>query len=152
MFSVPCRDRFGLTLVQVLVLLSVLAILAALVLTSLPNGHREMRRHIHCTNGLRQLSKLIFVYTTAYEGYLPAFWHERWVGELGLVGRAWANRPHDPWRDASGNYPPAVHNNVSSPRPRSGVPVRSGAPFLVCKRNSKTNGARASKPKRIASS
>ncbi len=85
MRSICTRARCGFTLIELLTVISIIAILAALIMVAVVSA-QESGRIAHCKNNLSQLNKLIYMYSTTYGGYLPAFWHERWVGELGLVG------------------------------------------------------------------
>ena len=125
------RSSRGFTLIELLTVMAIIAILAALIMTAVMSA-QEAGRTAHCKNNLAQCNKLIYMYTNNYGGYLPSFWHGRWVGELSLVGRDWGNLPDDV-KKVSGQYLPIVYNNVSSPNPYGGFPVRSGAAFLVCK-------------------
>ena len=123
-------SRRGFTLIELLTVIAIIAILAALIMTAVMSA-QEAGRTAHCKNNMAQCNKLIYMYTTTYGGYLPSFWHGRWVGELALVGRDWGHLPHDVLQ-SGGQYLPIVYNNVS-PNPYGGFPIRSGAPFLVCK-------------------
>ena len=79
------------------------------------------------------------MYTSTYGGYLPHFWHERWIGELGLVGKAWGNMPDDlnPLIDVCWNIKSPM-SNLLTPFPTAENPryerpmVRTGAPFILC--------------------
>lgn len=127
------RFRRGFTRAELLALLGVGVVVAGLVATAaLAAGRRRLL--VDCRSNLQQLHKLVLLYSTAYGGYLPAFWHERWVGELQLAGGAWppGNKPHD-WHP---KVPKVWDNPV--PNPIGGFPVRSGAPFLVCPNDKST--------------
>jgi len=78
----------GFTLVELLTVGAIIIILATLVTTAIFSTN-EAARGARCRGNLSQIHKLIMNYTTQYGGYLPAFWHERWVGELGLAGGMW---------------------------------------------------------------
>ena len=78
----------GFTLVELLTVGAIIIILATLVTTAVFSTS-EAARGAKCRSNLSQLHKLMMNYTTKYGGYLPAFWHERWVGELGLAGGMW---------------------------------------------------------------
>ncbi|NQT50788.1 prepilin-type N-terminal cleavage/methylation domain-containing protein [bacterium] len=143
------RAARGFTLIELLTVVAVVLILAALIMTSVFSA-QEAGRVTVCRNNLKQLHKLVLLYTTTYGGYLPSFWHERWVGEMALAGGQWppGNKPHDkPFkarlRDPDTNVEyiepayvmPQVWNNVSSPNPlvyTGQMPNRSGAPVILC--------------------
>lgn len=139
------RGRQGFTLIELLTVVAVILILVGLIMTAVYSA-QEAGRITSCRNNLGQLHKLILQYTTTYGNYLPAFWHERWVGELGLAGGNWppGNKPHDgefraKIKNESGDTVtvddyevPQVWNNLSSPNPVGGVVDRSGAPILTC--------------------
>ena len=139
MRSIRTAGRRGFTLIELLTVISIIAILAALIMVAVISA-QESGRIAHCKNNLTQLSKLIYMYTNTYGGYLPAFWHERWVGELGLVGRKWGNSPDDVYDGSEGgDFPmPTVWCNYSPshkwlPGGTDRMPIRTGAPVLVCK-------------------
>lgn len=68
------RCRF--TLVELLVVVTILAILAALLLPALANARRTVRTST-CTNNLRQISLMHTLYADIYNGYLcPAYTNE----------------------------------------------------------------------------
>ena len=119
------RCRAAVTLAEVFALAVALALLCSLLATAVMAAEKKKQGN-RCQNNLRQLHRLTFQYTVTYGGYLPAFWHERWVGEMGLVGKAWGRLPHD-----LDPRVPTVWNNPS-PNPIGGFPVRSGCPILVC--------------------
>jgi len=78
----------GFTLVELLTVGAIIIILATLVTTAIFSTN-EAARAANCRSNLSQIHKLMMNYTSQYGGYLPAFWHERWVGELGLAGGMW---------------------------------------------------------------
>ncbi len=132
-------SRRGFTLIELLTVMAIIAILAALIMVAVISA-QESGRIAHCKNNLTQLNKLIYLYTSSYGGYLPAFWHERWVGELGLVGRKWGSMPDDIYDGhESGDHPmPTVWCNYSPtkkwlPGNTNRFPIRTGAPVLLCK-------------------
>ncbi len=139
-----CHVRCGFTLIELLTVIAIIAILAALIMVAVISA-QESGRCAHCKNNLKQLSKLIYMYTTNYGGYLPSFWHERWVGELRLAGPDWGNLPDDQYGRPGGkpleggDHPtPTVWSNQSPthkwlPGRSNRFPIRSGAQVLVCK-------------------
>jgi prepilin-type processing-associated H-X9-DG protein len=102
-------------------------IIAAFAMTALVNDG-PAGEMVHCTLNLTQLNKLIYLYTSAHDGYLPAFWHERWIGELGLTGPSWEHRL-PPATDERGLYPATVRNDPFSD---GGLGIRPAASFLQC--------------------
>ena len=77
------RPRFNV--VEVLTILALVIVLAWLVLTarfsvSTSTGVAD------CRANLSQLHKQVLLYSTTYGDYLPSFWHERWVREMGFAG------------------------------------------------------------------
>jgi type II secretory pathway pseudopilin PulG len=92
--------RRGFTLIELLTVAGIAIVLATLVVTAI-FAAQESGRNANCRSNLSQIHKLMMVYTQTYGNFLPAFWHERWAGELGLFGGAWRsdtgrlkNRPH----------------------------------------------------------
>lgn len=137
-------SRRGFTLIELLTVVAIIAILVGLISIAVVSA-QEHGHATHCRNNLNQLGKLIYNYTATYGGYLPAFWHERWVGELGLVGRRWGNLEDDTYGWPGGKKlekndrpMPTVWNNFSPtkrylPGNKDRFPIRSGAPLLLCK-------------------
>jgi len=117
-----CPRRSGITRTDLLAMAAVLVALSTLVWAAAASS----RGAPTCKNNLLTLSKMVYLYAANYGGYLPAFWHERWVGEMDLVGKDWGKLPHD--RDA--RVPTVWDNPV--PNPIGGFPVRTGARHLVC--------------------
>jgi prepilin-type processing-associated H-X9-DG protein len=103
---------------------------------------QESGRLANCKSNLKQLYALFLQYTSTYGGFLPALYHERWIGEMELVGRRWGDL-HDDLRDDpafGGLRIPAVWNNntpmenwTALPRDSHPMLIRSGAPVLICK-------------------
>ncbi|MFW6108642.1 MAG: type II secretion system protein [bacterium] len=137
-------SRRGFTLIELLTVVAIIAILVGLISVAVVSA-QEHGNATYCRNNLKELGTLIYDYTATYGGYLPAFWHERWVGELGLVGDKWGNLPDDLYGRhpdhpvERGDHPmTTVWNNFSPtkkwlPGNQDRFPVRSGAPLLVCK-------------------
>jgi len=136
--------RAGFTLIELLTVVGIIVILAALTMVAVISA-MESGRVANCTSNLSQLHRVILEYTDTYGGYLPAFWHERWVGEVGLVGRRWGNLPDDLYGH-SPQYPlesgdramPTVWGNFSPsrrylPGGEDRACIRSGSDVLICK-------------------
>jgi len=130
MRAIRRHGRGGFTLIELLTVIAIIAILAALVMTAVISA-QESGKVANCKNNLLQLNKLIYMYSTTYGSYLPAFWHERWVGELDLVGRTWGTLADD-----VNPKVPTVWNNFSPASKwlgHAGFPIRTGSSSLVCK-------------------
>ena len=82
------RTGRGFTLVELLTVAGVIVVLATLVMSAV-FAAQEAGRNATCRNNLSQIHKLMLAYTPNYGGYMPSFWHERWVGEMGLAGGRW---------------------------------------------------------------
>jgi len=144
MRSMRFAARRGFTLIELLTVIAIIAILAALIMVAVISA-QESGRLAHCKNNMSQINKLIYMYSANYGGYLPAFWHERYVGELRLVGRQWGNLPDDNYGHPGGKALevgdfaiPTVWCNFSPtskylPGGTDRFPIRSGAAVLVCK-------------------
>lgn len=119
------RAGQGFTLIELLTVTGIAIVLGTLIVGALFSA-QEAARTAYCRNNLNQLHKLIIIYTQTYGQFLPAFWHERWIGELGLAGGRWRadiayqmSRPHikylwDQWKlfcAAGGQtFPPPTSN------------------------------------------
>ena len=75
--------RVGLTLVESLVVIAIVALLVALTLPAVQRT-REMARRIQCANNYRQISLAILQHSSAYGEELPSQWHAMFA--------------HQPWR------------------------------------------------------
>jgi prepilin-type N-terminal cleavage/methylation domain-containing protein len=67
------RGRDGFTLVELLVVISVLAVLAGLLFPALVRA-RERGREAYCASHLHQLDAALMMYSQDYDGRLPSFW------------------------------------------------------------------------------
>ena len=83
--SRPVRDKSlevrAFTLVEMLVVISIMGILAGLLLPALENAHEQGKR-VACMNNLRQIGSAILAYAGDYDNHTPP---------------AWVNIPNGPW-------------------------------------------------------
>jgi len=67
--------RLGFTLLELLVVITIIAILAALLLPALSSARRKGQM-VQCLNNLRQISQATFLYTDDHEDRLPFAWYD----------------------------------------------------------------------------
>lgn len=65
------KNRFNFTLIELLVVMSMIIVLAALLVPLLKEVRREMDK-TSCTNNLKEISGLLYMYTSDHGGFLPA--------------------------------------------------------------------------------
>jgi hypothetical protein len=119
----------GATSRQAIVLASVIGVALLLIGATIYTVTAYVRQRT-CAGNLRHLYALLSVYTSAHNGLLPSFWNERWIGEMGLVGRTWGNLEDDcnPAIPVCWSERTPLKAIVGKERPL----LRSGAPFLLC--------------------
>jgi len=129
----------GFTLIELLTVIGILCVMVAVVMTAVVSA-QESGRLASCRNNLRQIQQLILQYGATYGGYMPAFWHDRWVGELGLVGKPWGNlmddaNPNIPvvWGNFSELFQYVQDPDYASGRGGRIFLIRTPSPIVVCK-------------------
>lgn len=84
----PSSSRRAFTLVELLVTISIIAILAAILVPSLSTA-QESSRIAHCANNLNQIGKGLQMYADANKDFLPKMFSGT---EGGVTYASWANR------------------------------------------------------------
>ncbi len=83
----PRRCRFAFTIIEMLVVMSIITLLLALVLPSLESG-REQGRRAKCSTHLRQMMIGVDGYTVDCADRMPAFYHP-WYSPAGMTASDW---------------------------------------------------------------
>ncbi len=87
------------TLIELLIVISVIAILLSLLLPALHKA-RETARGVVCTGNLRQLEVGVAAYSNDYDGYIPRCWAGNWWVNWGLMLIMYQYVPGDSRSDA----------------------------------------------------
>ncbi len=71
----PTRDSHGLTLIEISVALSIVAILAVILLVPMLGNAQARLQQLQCAINMRNLGMAILLYTNEYDGDYPRSWH-----------------------------------------------------------------------------
>jgi prepilin-type processing-associated H-X9-DG protein/prepilin-type N-terminal cleavage/methylation domain-containing protein len=103
------RRKFAFTLVELLIVIGIIAILLALLLSSMTAARRQAER-LQCASNLRAIGQVMFVYATDNKGLVP----RDYLYEDNYVAG------HIFWAEAFGPYFmkafPSLHPNISMAR------------------------------------
>ncbi|MDX1961520.1 MAG: DUF1559 domain-containing protein [Pirellulales bacterium] len=83
--GIGCGTHRGFTIVELLVVISIIGVLMSLLLPAI-NSARETARSTNCKNNLRQLATAAKTYSTAWNGRMPSGgWGHLWIGRPGFL-------------------------------------------------------------------
>lgn len=98
------RSREGFSLIEVLVVIAIIVLLAALMVPGLANA-RERARTAACLSNLRQINYGMTLYTTDWDSFFPPLDYSKTNGSVCgdsiygiLVGNGYLNAPYSPSR------------------------------------------------------
>lgn len=79
--SAMCRRHGGFTLVELLTVIAIIGVLAAISTVAIGNA-RQVARTTKCATNLRQIGSVTMLYTSEHKGMLPRLYASLWVGDL----------------------------------------------------------------------
>ena len=79
-FRSDAKSRFGFTLVELLVVITIIAMLVTLLIPAVQSA-RQAARNMHCKNTLKQMSLAGLNYESAMQHFPGDGWGWRWVGD-----------------------------------------------------------------------
>ena len=77
----PARSRLAFTLVELMVVITIIAVLAAILLPAIGNVMRYAD-NLQCRNNLKQIAMSVMSYTTDYQGAIPPTMVKRKGGKI----------------------------------------------------------------------
>ncbi|MFH0908495.1 MAG: prepilin-type N-terminal cleavage/methylation domain-containing protein [bacterium] len=121
--------RIGFTLVEMLVVITIIAILIAILLPMMTSS-RESARVAYCANNLSQIGKALFMFTDDNNDTLPSVWYQNvsWDTQLRPYladSKAVFACPSDPYRTASNR----TYSANAAPSPSGDFPINNKYPF-----------------------
>jgi type II secretory pathway pseudopilin PulG len=75
----PLDQRLGLTLLELLVVVSIMATLVAMLLPAIQTA-RESARRVHCCNNLKNIATALMTYHDAHKAFPCGGWGHFWAG------------------------------------------------------------------------
>jgi prepilin-type N-terminal cleavage/methylation domain-containing protein/prepilin-type processing-associated H-X9-DG protein len=100
--------RFGFTLVELLVVMAIISILAAMLLPALTKA-REQARSVSCRSNLKQVGLAFGMYQQDFDEYFPSANNAGWANVGGGWGKVWTGVAYIPYHHplhilANGGY------------------------------------------------
>jgi len=125
--SPPLPRRSGFTLLELLVVISIIALLVSLLLPGIQNS-REAARRLQCANNLRNIGVAIHGYATTFNERLPPLTASLGTGNGNPVTYSWVGEML-PYLELEGLYDAIVTYN--GPSPDGPYPARQYPYFAI---------------------